>query len=104
MTKELDEFDICGQAVKDAIPGKMFGHPVYKVNNKAFTCFFHKDMVFKLDPENLKKALALKGSKLFDPSGKERPMKEWVQVKYKHKEDWPVLSIAASKYVLSLIK
>ncbi len=104
MPKELDHFDICGQSVNDAVPGKMFGHPVYKVKKKAFTCYFHKDMVFKLDPTNLEKALALKGSKLFDPSGKDRPMKEWVQVKYLHKDDWPELSNAAAEYVLSLLK
>jgi len=104
MPKELDQFDISGQSVKNAETGKMFGHPVYKVKGKAFTCFFHKDMVFKLDPKNLEKALALKGSQLFDPSGKKRFMKEWVQVKYSHKNEWPKLSNAAAKYVLSLLK
>lgn len=104
MEKELDQFDICGQAVADAVPGKMFGNPVYKIKGKAFTCYYHKDMVFKLDPVNLEKALALKGSKLFDPSGKKRPMKEWVQVKYAHKKDWLTFSNAAASYVLSLIK
>lgn len=104
MSKEIDQFDISGQSVKNAEKGKMFGHPVYKIKGKAFTCYFHKDMVFKLDSKNLEKALALKGSKLFDPSGKKRPMKEWVQVKFTQKDEWPKLSNAAAKYVLSLLK
>ena len=104
MSKELDHFDICGQSVKDSITGKMFGHPVYKIQNKAFVCFFHGDIVCKLDPVNLEKALALKGSQLFDPSGKKRPMKEWVQIKYKHKKAWLEHCQHAATYVESLIK
>ena len=45
---------------------KMFGKPCIKINGKAFTCFFNGDMVFKLDTELHKNAIALKGSKLFD--------------------------------------
>lgn len=104
MEKELKQFDTCGLAIKNAESGKMFGHPVYKLNKKAFVCFFHGDMVFKLDPENKEKALKLKGSVLFDPSGKKRPMKEWVQLNYTHKKKWPVFSSAAAEYVLSLQK
>ncbi len=104
MSKELDQFIISGEAIEDSSPGKMFGHPVYKIKGKAFICYFHKDIVFKLDPDNLEKALSLKGSKLFDPSGKKRPMKEWVQVQYKHQEKWLHFSKAAAEYVLSLIK
>lgn len=104
MPKELDQFDICGQSIKNAETGKMFGHPVYKVNGKAFICYFHKDFVCKLDPKNLEKALALKGSKLFDPSGKKRPMKEWVQIKYTHRDEWTGYANHAAKYVLSLLK
>jgi len=37
-------------------------------------------MVFKLTDKIHADALSLDGSELFDPSGKKRPMKEWVQV------------------------
>lgn len=104
MAKELNHFEDCGTAIINAESGKMFGHPVYKLNKKAFVCYFHGDMVFKLDPETKEAALKLKGSQLFDPSGKKRPMKEWVQLPYTHKKKWPDLSIAASEYVLSLQK
>ena len=78
---------------------KMFGKPCIKINGKAFACFFNGDMVFKLDADTHKKASALKGSKLFDPSGAKRPMKEWVQVKPAHEMEWANLADAAMKYV-----
>jgi hypothetical protein len=78
---------------------KMFGKPCIKINGKAFACFFNGDMVFKLDETSHKKASTLKGSKLFDPSGAGRPMKEWVQVKPAHVKDWAKLAEAALNYV-----
>ena len=78
---------------------KMFGKPCIKINGKAFACFFNGDMVFKLDEASHKKASALKGSKLFDPSGAGRPMKEWVQVKPAHEKEWMKLAEAAMKYL-----
>jgi hypothetical protein len=77
----------------------MFGKPCLKINGKAFACFFNGDMVFKLDEASHKKASALEGSKLFDPSGANRPMKEWVQVKPVHHKEWTKLAGAAMKYV-----
>ena len=56
-------------------------------------------MVFKLSGDEHKAALSLKGSKLFDPSGKGRAMKEWVQVTYDHHKQWGNLAKAAAKYV-----
>ncbi len=78
---------------------KMFGKPCLKINSKAFSCFFNGDMVFKLGGDDHKKALSLKGSKLFDPSGANRDMKEWVQVKPVHEKEWAKLADAAMKYV-----
>ena len=54
------------------------------------------EMVFKLpDPAEHEKALALQGAKLFDPSGKGRPFKEWVQVPAAHESEWPGLAATA---------
>jgi len=103
-SKELKHFDLCGSSIDKSESGKMFGHPVYKINKKAFVCYFHGDMVFKLDPDTKEKALKLKGSMLFDPSGKKRPMKEWVQLSYTHRSKWQGLSDAAASYILSLQK
>jgi len=103
-SKELKHFNLAGSTIKGAELGQMFGHPVYKINKKAFVCFFHGDMVFKLDPESKEKTLKLKNSKLFDPSGKKRPMKEWVQLSYNHRKKWQELAEASADYIHSLQK
>lgn len=77
----------------------MFGKPCFKINGKAFVYFFEDAMVFKLDGSAHEDAMKLKGSTLFDPSGKKRPMKEWVQVSYTHKSKWPDLAKTAFTYV-----
>jgi len=56
-------------------------------------------MVFKLSGNTHTEALNLEGSILFDPSGKGRAMKEWVQVSYAHKSKWGKFAKAAFEYV-----
>jgi hypothetical protein len=80
---------------------QMFGKPCFKINGKAFMCFFKDDMVFKLTDKAHKEALSLDGSQLFDPSGKGRAMKEWVQVTYDYKDQWEKFAKAALEYVKS---
>lgn len=46
-------------------------------------------------------ALSLPGAQLFDPSGRSRPMKEWVQVPAAHVARWQTLAQAALRYVAS---
>lgn len=77
----------------------MFGKPCYKINGKAFVCFFQECMVFKLTGDTHAMALKLEGAVLFDPSGKGRAMKEWVQVPFAHKKHWTSLTNAALEYV-----
>lgn len=79
--------------------GKMFGMACIKVNRKAFAGIFHGEMVFKLTGEAHTKALGLSGSKLFDPSGIGRPMKEWVQIPFPYAEEWPTFAEKALEYV-----
>ena len=99
MSKEESLYIATGQSVKDAEQSQMFGKPCFKLNGKAFISFFQESMVFKLDGEEHKTALGLKGSMLFDPSGKGRPMKEWVQVPFTHKEQWPRFAKSAAEYL-----
>ncbi len=76
----------------------MFGKPCFKTGGKAFICFYQKSMVFKLPLAAHQKAMALDGAVLFDPSGKGRAMKEWVQLSYDHHQYWPELAQAAFDY------
>lgn len=59
---------------------EMYGKPCLTVNNNPFVLFFDDHLVFKLSDEYRSMALDLPGSKLWDPSGKDRPMQEWIQV------------------------
>jgi hypothetical protein len=99
MTKEETFYISIGTKLKDAEQSQMFGKPCFKINKKAFVCFFENEMVFKLSDEIHEEALSLDGSQLFDPSGKKRPMKEWVQVSFEHKDKWQKFAKAALKYV-----
>ena len=95
----LEKYQATGKSVKNAEESQMFGKPCFKIDGKAFVAFFENCMVFKLTGDDHKSALALKGAKLFDPSGKGRAMKEWVQVPYAHAASWGKLAKAAVKYV-----
>lgn len=98
--KEENQFIEAGKSIKKAEQSQMFGKPCFKINGKAFVCFFQDCMVFKLSGDDHKEALALKGSVLFDPSGKGRAMKEWVQVPYIHYKKWEKYAKAAAAYVI----
>jgi hypothetical protein len=92
-----------GRAFADAVESRMFGKPCFKIGGKAFICYFSDCMVFKLQGDAHAGAMALKGAVLFDPSGKGRAMKEWVQVPFQHKAEWAALARAAYCYVSAAV-
>jgi hypothetical protein len=98
MTKEELVFTKIGITLKDAVRGRMFGKTCFKINRKAFICFFGNEMVFKLNGDAYTNALKLPGSRQFDPSGK-KPMKEWVQVPFEHSDKWHQLAEASLDYI-----
>jgi len=79
--------------------GQMFGKACLKVNGKAFVSLHSEKLVFKLAGEHHKKALSLKGAELWDPSGKGRPMKEWVALSATHAKHFKSLAAEALAYV-----
>jgi hypothetical protein len=99
MTKEEKLYTSTGQNLENAEQSQMFGKPCFKIGGKAFICFFQNEMVFKLTGESHSDALSLDGSQLFDPSGKKRPMKEWVQVPFEYSENWIEYAKSAMEYV-----
>jgi hypothetical protein len=77
----------------DVALGQMMGMPALKAGGKMIGGFWQEAMVFKLPDDELREgALGLEGAALFDPSGKGRPMKEWVQVPAAHADRWPALA------------
>lgn len=99
MTEEEKLYLSIGQKLKDAEQSQLFGKPCFKINGKAFVCFFKNEMVFKLTGDTYRDALSLDGSHLFDPSGKKRPMKEWVQVPAHYSDKWKKFAKEALNYV-----
>lgn len=99
MAEEHELYISIGQKCKGAEQSQLFGKPCFKINGKAFICLFENEMVFKLTGDIHKAALSLDGAKLFDPSGKKRPMKEWVQVPYDYSGKWTKFAKEALKYV-----
>ena len=99
MSDPKDSFVSCGSAIAEAVQSQMFGKPCFKIGGKAFVCFFQDCMVFKLVGDTHSAALSLNGAKLFDPSGKGRAMKEWVQIPIDHSEKWPEFTRSALEYV-----
>jgi len=87
-----------------AVAGKMFGMQVIKINGKVFAGFTQNAMAFKLARADHATAMTLSGAKPFDPSGMQRPMKEWVQVPFEHAAQWSQLASAALRYVKSIRK
>lgn len=98
MTEQEKAYLGIGQGIKGAEQSQMFGKPCFKLEGKAFISFFQSEMVFKLSGKAHENALSLPGSQLFDPSGKKRPMKEWVQVPYAHSAQWETFAREALKY------
>ena len=99
MPEEEILFDAIGQKLEGAHKSQLFGKPCYKIGKKAFVCFFQNEMVFKLTGETHNDAISLDGAQLFDPSGKKRPMKEWVQVPFHYSDNWNKYAKSAMEYV-----
>ena len=86
-------------ATSPATIGQMFGMPCLKNNGKAFAGFYQGAMVFKLCALRHAEALTLCGARLFDPTGRGHPMKEWVEVPVEHASRWLELAQEALHYV-----
>ena len=76
---------------------QMMGMPCIKSGGKMVIGYSSAgEMVFKLpDEKEHEKALGLDGAHLFDPSGRGKPFKEWVQVPAVHESKWAGLADTA---------
>ena len=87
---------------KRAEKAHMFGKPCMKYRGNGFMAFSDGDIVLKLSGQSREDALRLEGSRLWDPSGQGRPMKEWVQIAGKHSGRWHDLAEKAIEYISTL--
>ena len=85
----------------EGVEGQMFGKPCVKVGGKAAIAFHQEAVVFKLPSLVHGEAMAIEGARLWDPSGKGRAMKEWVQVPVVGQDKFEAFADAAARYVTS---
>lgn len=84
-------------AGRDVRAGAMFGKRSLLAGRQAFVCLYGDGLAFRLGagtPAH-NEALALPGAELFDPSGKQRPFKDWVTVPAAEHAHWRRLAEAA---------
>jgi hypothetical protein len=79
--------------------GQMFGKACLKINGKAFVAQHLEAVIFKLSGTDHDQAMALPGAVLWDPSGKGRPMKEWVALPATASQHFDAFANAALEYV-----
>ena len=86
-----------------AVAGRMFGHPALKLNGKVFACEFYGAMAFRLGRATTVhgEALMLPGAVLFDPSRRDQPFKDWVEVPAGAGDQWPMLAMAALDHLVN---
>ena len=102
LTDAEQKYISVGESLHEVQLSKMFGKPCLKIDGKAFASYHDRCMVFKLRGDDHTEALSLDGSQLFDPTGKNRPMREWVQVPFDYADRWAAFARAAQAYVREL--
>ncbi len=94
----LETFVSLLEALPEARQGSMFGYPALCIGRKPFA-FFHaetgRDAAFKLPAARMAIELQQDGYGVFDPAGKGKPMKSWLQVPFEAADAWAVLAEAA---------
>jgi hypothetical protein len=95
--------ELAGQ-IDSVKPGKMFGALCMKTpNGKSAAMIWRDHLVVKLNRNSLNEALNLSGAKIFEPM-EGRPMKEWVQIPFIHKDRWKEYTLLSIKLVKDLPK
>ncbi len=91
------------RAQSDCVSGQMFGKACIKTAaKKAFAAFHQEAMIFKLGQQEVEANLRkYTNAKKWDPSGKNRPMKDWLQLPADYREDWLHLAQEAHEFVQS---
>jgi hypothetical protein len=87
---------------KGAEKALMFGKQCMKYRGNGFMAFFDGDIVLKLSGQSREDALKLKDSRLWDPSGQGRAMKEWVHIPAAHADKWENLAKKSIEYISTL--
>lgn len=95
-----EELAVLAESLGGVELGQLFGKPSLKVGKAHFVCGFQQCLVVKVGKESIEEMLPdFEGAVLFDPSGKGRAMKDWLQIPQTYKEQWPSLARQALDFV-----
>jgi|SRR5581483_930108 len=104
MTKAEELFHKLAKEIPEGKESKMFGAPCIKAPNGKSGAMFWKDcIVVKLKGDDMKEALSLDGTCLFEPM-KGKAMKEWAQIPYDYKDKWKKFATISMELVKKLKK
>lgn len=100
MTK--DRFLELLDSLPEARAGSMFGYPCLKLGRKPFA-FWSIDtdnsVAFKLNEVDHERALGLAEARLFNPGGKNKPMRNWVELPSSQSHLWSEFALLACKHL-----
>jgi TfoX/Sxy family transcriptional regulator of competence genes len=60
--------------------GQMMGMPALKASGKMFGGLFEDELVVKIGRDRVEQLIAAGCARPFDPSGGDRPMRDWAQL------------------------
>jgi hypothetical protein len=104
MTNAERYFKELTEQIESVKPGKMFGSLCMKTpNGKSAAMLWRDHLVVKLGGNFMIEALNLNGAKIFEPMAG-RPMKDWVQIPFAHKDRWKEYTLLSIKSVKDLPK
>lgn len=86
----LDEIAVAG----DVERCRWFGTPAAKVEGRIFVALWRGRLVARIGAEEVDARVAAGGGERFDPSGKGRAMKDWLEADAEPGE-WPELALSA---------
>ena len=98
MSNALSEFDALFEALPpDVRRGRMMGRPSVTIGGRMVACLNGEVMGIRLmrTSTEFADALELPDAALFDPSGKGRPFKDWVELPVTQSAHWAPLVLAA---------
>jgi hypothetical protein len=84
----------------DTTIGQMFGKPCIKIGSKTIVVLINDEMVFKIGKRYIEQCKKRYPESFnWDPTGLNRPMKDWLQVPPKYSDHWMNLAEKALEFI-----
>jgi len=84
---------------EDVYEGEIYHLPCLRWKGKPYLIHKKSYMIFRLPPEDFKRAFSMEGTLYFNPNGHEMPSTEWIQIPYYYRDKWPEFASIALEYI-----